>query len=337
MAERFRISRLLPQKLGDLAVAPAAVLRVAGLPPGFFEQEKLQVDTAELFALYQAIAEISQDPAIGLRIGAEERVERFDPVSIAALHARTFRDAVERAGRYKQLTCPEAISILPRGRECVVRFEWTRAREPEPPVLTDQCYAWLLAIGRRGTGLPLAPLRVEYRRPPASAEVYQRHFGCPVRFGAAQNALVFHAEDLDRPLQTYNPELAAIITPQLEQELASRAAARGPREQVKQTLQRLLAGRRPELKDVARELAQSTRTLQRRLAGAGATYQEVLDEARSEQARHYLQHSDLELGEVAFLLGYEDTNSFFRAFHRWEGVPPGRWHSGLRDLEAVAE
>ena len=49
--------------------------------------------------------------------------------------------------------------------------------------------------------------------------------------------------------------------------------------------------------------------------------------ARRELAQHYLLHSSLELNETAYLLGYEDANSFFRAFHQWEGTSPGKWRT----------
>jgi serine/threonine protein kinase len=74
-----------------------------------------------------------------------------------------------------------------------------------------------------------------------------------------------------------------------------------------------------------RELHLSTRTLQRRLTEHGITFQRLLDEARHELACHYLLHSSRELNETAYLLGYEDANSFFRAFHHWEGTSPGQW------------
>ena len=54
-------------------------------------------------------------------------------------------------------------------------------------------------------------------------------------------------------------------------------------------------------------------------------FQRLLEEARRELARHYLLHSSRELNETAYLLGYEDANSFFRAFHHWEGTSPGQW------------
>jgi len=71
----------------------------------------------------------------------------------------------------------------------------------------------------------------------------------------------------------------------------------------------------------------STRTLQRRLKEANATFQELLEECRRELARHYLAQDSLELNETAYLLGYEDANSFFRAFQHWEGTSPGQWRS----------
>ncbi len=89
----------------------------------------------------------------------------------------------------------------------------------------------------------------------------------------------------------------------------------------------LLAGRRPGIEDVARELGLSSRTLQRRLAEDSTTFQQLLQEARRELARHYLLHSSLELNETAYLLGYEDAHSFFRAFHDWEGSTPGDWRA----------
>jgi AraC-like DNA-binding protein len=155
--------------------------------------------------------------------------------------------------------------------------------------------------------------------------MYEAHFGCPAKLDARQNTIVFAKADLDRPFLTHNSDLFAIVAPQLEAELKQALASRAIGEQVKGILKPLLAGRRPGIEDVARELGTSPRTLQRRLAEDGATFQQLLQEARRELARHYLLHSSLELNQTAYLLGYEDAHSFFRAFHDWEGSPPGEW------------
>ena len=49
------------------------------------------------------------------------------------------------------------------------------------------------------------------------------------------------------------------------------------------------------------------------------TFRTLLLEARQELAREYLNRPDIDVAEVAYLLGYEDSNSFYRAFRTWEG------------------
>jgi AraC-like DNA-binding protein len=154
--------------------------------------------------------------------------------------------------------------------------------------------------------------------------MYESHFECPVKFKAARNVLVFSKQDMDGPFLTYNADLLAAVAPQLEAELKQQLAEKNLREQVKGILKRLLARQRPGVEDVARELRVSTRTLQRRLTEDQATFQQLMEEARRELARHYLLHSSVELNETAYLLGYEDANSFYRAFHKWEGTSPGQ-------------
>jgi AraC-like DNA-binding protein len=189
------------------------------------------------------------------------------------------------------------------------------------------CFAWILTIVRRGTGQSIHPKRVEFQRGEAHRAVYEKYFQCPIKFKAAKNVLVFNKSDMDVPFLTYNADLLAAVAPQLEAELKKQLTEKNLREQVKGTLKRLLAGQRLAIEHVARKLRLSTRTLQRRLTEDGATFQHLLEEARRELARHYLLHSSLELNETAYLLGYEDANSFFRAFHEWEGTSPGHWRT----------
>src|SRR5712691_10450909 len=325
MTNQFRVSATLPRKLGELGLPPETVLRQAGLPMGLFKQEKILVSTEEFFALYRGIAEASNDPGFGLKLGTEERIEHYDPIKIAALSARSFRDAVQRLARYKQLTCPEEIRLVERGNECAVQFVWLLAHEKAPTLMMEVCLVWLVSIGRRGTHRPVNPRRVELQRTSAHRDIYETHFRCHVRFKANQNALVFSKADMELPFVTHNADLLAIVAPQLEAELAQQLAQKTFSEQAKGILKQLIAGQRPGIQDLARELHLSTRTLQRRLTEQGITFQRLLEEARRELARHYLLHSSRELNETAYLLGYEDANSFFRAFHHWEGTSPEQW------------
>lgn len=217
-----------------------------------------------------------------------------------------------------------------------MEFIYLQAEEVQPDVLVDLCLSWILSIGRRGTDGQITPLRLELTRPIQHRELLESHFGCRVRFKAGRNALVFRSSDLDRPFVTHNEELLMTIGAQLETELQARNSSAEVGDQVKHTLKRSLAGKWPTLQHIAQELCMSVRTLQRRLADADITFQQLVEETRRELAHHYLKHSTVELNEAAFLLGYEDANSFFRAFHVWEGTSPGEWrtrhHAGEAEM-----
>lgn len=336
MIQHFRIPNLLPGRLAEHGLPPDAVLRLAGLPSGFFRQEKIDATTPEFFALYRAIGEMSSDPGIGLKLGSEPRLERYHPAAVAAVCSRSYRDALQRMARYKQLTCPENIRVNVIHDEAEVEFVYLEAEELEPDVLVDMGLSWILSIARRGTDGQIRPLRLELARAASHRGMLEDHFGCRVKFKAGRNALVFPDRDLDRPFVTHNEELLAAIGAQLETELEARNSGADVEEQVKRTLKRSLAGRRPALQDIARELGMSARTLQRRLGETAVTFQQLVEDTRRELARHYLRQSSVELNGVAFLLGYEDANSFFRAFQAWEGTTPGDWRARL-PLPAMQE
>ena len=327
MSDRLRISSLWGKRFAEQKIAVPALLRRAGLPAALFEQEKVYVTTAELFSLWRSVAEMSSDPGIGLKLGAETRLARTHPAGIAVLCSRTFGDALQRLGRYKQLTCPEEIRIHRTDQEAAVEFFYVEAKETQPEVLVDMLLSWILSVGQQGTDGQLTPLRLELIRPIKHRTLLEKHFGCRVRFKAERNALVFRDSDLERPFVTHNEELLNIIGTQLDSELKARNTNNSVSEQVKQTLRQLLAGRRPTLQDVAHELGLSARTLQRRLTDSGITFQQVVEETRRELARHYLKQRAVELNEAAFLLGFADANSFFRAFQLWEGTSPGEWRT----------
>jgi hypothetical protein len=67
VSDRFKVSSLLAGRLKEHEASVPAVLRRAGLPAGLFQQDKIYVTTAELFALWRAIGETNTDPAIAGR------------------------------------------------------------------------------------------------------------------------------------------------------------------------------------------------------------------------------------------------------------------------------
>jgi AraC-like DNA-binding protein len=79
---------------------------------------------------------------------------------------------------------------------------------------------------------------------------------------------------------------------------------------------------------VAQRLALSKRSLQRHLGDEAVSFQDVLNRVRQELAQHYLINSSISPGEISWLLGFQESNSFIRAFRGWTGKTPGAYRTG---------
>lgn len=198
---------------------------------------------------------------------------------------------------------------------------------PGPPMLVGITLASLLELGRRGTGQPLIARSVEFSHAMGDVQALEAFFGCRIRIGAKYNRLTLHRRDLDRPFLSCNEELLEILTPALDRSLDEQQRSRSITETVRWIMKRSLTGGRPDVQATASELGMSDRTLQRRLTDEGTSFKHLLTQARHEQARGYLADPSLDIKEVAFLIGYADQNSFYRAFRLWEGDTPSNWRS----------
>jgi AraC-like DNA-binding protein len=332
-ADLVTVPSALIDRLVAIGVDVSALLRQAGLVPSRFATARARLTTREFFAFWRAMELSGGTRARILRLGAEALPHQLDVASLAALHSPTFDQALQKFARYKRLVCAEAVEVTRAGGEARIRFQWRYAPSDEalPLLVVDVTFATILALGRAGLGPSLAPLRLELARRRADEPLITRHFGCPVRFDAPLDFLVFDEAALARPFATHNADLLALILPGLEAALAESLTSRSLADDVKAALHRLMCGERPSVDKVAAELHLSSRTLQRRLGELGTSYQALLDDVRRDTARRLLGATDLDAGEVAFLLGFEELNSFTRAFVGWEGVTPSRWQKAERD------
>ncbi len=331
MQKHFRYSNRMFISLDATGVAPSKVLRRAHLSQELLKEPRFLLTTEEAFAFARAIAEVSGNPAIGLTLGTVPRTQHFNPAGIAALSSETLGEAMAQVGRYKQLTCPEELVQHKADGEWTLRFRYLMTDQPEPPVLIQAGFAYLLSIARHGTeNRNFSPLRLELTDSNAPVKQIKQLFGCPVVAGAQHNVMVLRDADSGLPFVTCNAELLEMLVPQLDDELNAGRNTESFVDRVRLAIQEKLTGRRPAVEDIADVLRVSPRTLQRRLQDDGYSFQRVLEEARRQLARHYLAHSHFDLNDAAFLLGYNDAGSFVRAFRAWEGVPPARWREEQR-------
>jgi AraC-like DNA-binding protein len=260
---------------------------------------------------------------VGVKIAAETPIGSFPLLDYLAVTSNTVGEAV------KQLTHYFRIVVTPITLE---------VREDESPI------RWVIrapsAISVEfSVALDIFHLRAEtegrfraewlsFSHEPDDAAEIERMLGCPVRTRAQWNGIAISREAWDLPLRRRDPILRSLLEQQ-----ANEIIARIPNEdetsmEVRRLLAKRIVGGDTRIESVARELATTVRTLQRRLEEAGCSYQDLLEQTRRDAAEKYLSDRSLPIAEVAFLLGYSEPSAFHRAFKRWKKVTPQAFRKG---------
>jgi AraC-like DNA-binding protein len=178
--------------------------------------------------------------------------------------------------------------------------------------------AAVLSRARRVVREPLIPLRVALRqRAPSDINVFVEVFGTPaIEFDAPVDAVTFRASDMELPLTTSDPALASVLQPLADALPPPPPLATAWPERVAAAVADALAEGEVSLDRVARRLATSPRTLQRRLMEAGTTWRLELERARNARLAQASAGGLLSRTRQAELLGYSDVGSMRRAARR---------------------
>jgi AraC-like DNA-binding protein len=124
------------------------------------------------------------------------------------------------------------------------------------------------------------------------------------------------------PINTFNSRLRDYFDEECRRLVGKPDGGTGVIVQVRKHLIGAMDGGDTSVENVARRLGMSSRSLQRRLADEGTRYNDVLAEVRAEFAKRYLARKAISASEVAYLIGFTEPQSFFKAFKRWTGMTP---------------
>ena len=312
----------------DLGADTGNVLRRARLPGDLLTHDQVALTSEEFFRLWQGLDDELDDPLFPLRLGMTRSIETFDPLLFAACCSQHLNQALPRIAKYKRLIADLIMHIDAQDDRTTLRVE-RRDKTLEPPtsLLTVELVHFV-QLARSATRHRVVPLRLESPRPPEPAAPYAEYFGIDVSPGP-EVLVVFSPEDAVRPFLTASESLWQFFEPSLNKRLADLTESSSTEERVKAALLELLPTGTASLATVAARFGVSSRTLRRRLNEEGQTFQAILDSTRESLAKHYLKTTRMSGAEIAFMLGYEDPNSFFRAFNSWTGSTPERTRRAL--------
>jgi AraC-like DNA-binding protein len=282
--------------------------------------------------LWELAAARSGNPAIGLAGSNVAKPASFDVVAYTMMSSPHLLGILERLSRYVAIVSDAAsVTVAEDDEGCRMIIELFGGGRPVPRQRFEFDLMTVLSFCRWVTNRDLRPLALELRfPPPADVRPYQDAFKCPLRFNSKANALLFARADAMAPLPTAHPLLA-----EMHERVASEHLQRLDHAhisgRVRAAIIRRLPDGEPRRSDIASALKISERSLQRRLEAEGTSFVRLLDVTRRELAQQYLGQTDVSLADAAFLLGFADQRSFFRASKRWFGTSPR--HHRIRLIE----
>jgi AraC-like DNA-binding protein len=307
-----------------LGLDTSQILAAARLDPATVQDPDVRLPLEQVQALWQKAYELSRDPNLALHAIEVLPFGAYRVIDFLASSAPTIGQALAKVSDYFPII------------NTVVRLPYTVGPDevsfgieaPSRPATITRPYAeyTLAAVflrTRLATNIPYPLLRVEFSHAsPADTTEHERIFQTAVVFGAASCRLVIAREVWDTPRTGGDPALFSVLETHARMLLDQLPTSPSTVDRVREAIGSELRGGDPRLESVARRLAMSPRTLQRRLADEGMFFNDLLDELRLRAAKTYLAQRDIAGAEVAYLLGFAEQSSFNHAFKRWTGRTP---------------
>jgi len=312
---------------------PARARAAAGLRTGDLVDPDRRLDADRLAAVMESAAADLEEPDFGLRVGLGFDLEAFGPLSYAVLNASTVGIGVANLARFFGSVVEGAQArLVTRHGEAVLRvsvggIDSLTARH------LQECGMLVLVrmIGRLVGDASWRPDGVSLAHPaPRDVSAHAECFGVAPEFGTSSNEIRFEASVMQREVRDADRSMLPAVDERLRDVVGQEPDEEPWLSSLRLHVASRLCDGHPTIRAIAPELGLGARTLQRRLGIQGLTYRDVVQDARQRLATRYLEESETDLTEIAFLLGYSELSAFSHAFHRWTGTSPGSFRRRSR-------
>ena len=302
--------------LRSIGLSIENILEQTGIP-NILWKEEIQLSTEEYYLFLKKIDEVITDEQISA-ISNIDNLNIFIPSFFAALSSKNGLEGLKRLAKYKKLIGPVSLEI--KEFEEIVQVQYFfEQREKELPrfaVLNEQLL--LMNLLSKGIGKGIIPISVT--SPFEYGEFLSKEMNITVNKGV-QNEIIFSMKDLKKPFLTANNIMVEYLEPQLKQKLAEieNQISETFTARVQKKLFQLIPSGQFSLENVAEEFGISGRTLQRNLSVENTSFNQMVKDIQKMMTFNYLEAKELSIDEIAYLVGYTETSSFYRAFKKWTG------------------
>lgn len=311
------LHRFVITQLAAAGLDRERLIRECGVPGWALSGDGIHVSSDTFGRLWEIGARWLDDPDVALRVASRYELKATRLYDYLFTSAPTVGAGLATCGPYVAAVTTNHRFDLVDGRTLTLDMVDGRGQA------RDLTQLWgltaVLTRARRVVDAPLNPIRVSLRqRAPRRIEAYRDVFpGATIEFGADRDAMTFRAADMALPLTTADPALAEVLRPLAEALPPPPPLSTAWPERVAVTIAEAFDEGEVSLEQVARRLATSPRTLQRRLAEAGTTWRRELDRARHARLAVAASTGPMGRNGQARLLGYSDATALRRARFRW--------------------
>jgi AraC-like DNA-binding protein len=263
--------------------------------------------------LIELAADLSGTHDFGLRLAAKRRLSHLGALGLALREQPNLRKAFSILAEYAWLQ-NEAMTVhLEELDEVAVltvgAMAW-RGRQANE-LLVGNCARIIQSL----RGPTWRPLEVRFlHAPPGTLDAHRRFFGISPLFEQDFLGLVLARADLDAPIAAADPVMERHTARYIEHLAAGRR--KDLTGKVIDAILLLLPTGGCTADRTAKRLSMDRRTLHRRLAAAGTSFTQLLEDARGELAASLLASTERPLQSVAELLGFASLSAFGHWFRR---------------------
>lgn len=323
-----QITSLFAHKVAGItekSIDISAMLSAIGIDPDAPVDPSVMVNDSDYYRFLENIARAEQyGHTLPLRAGNSMRCDDYGVFGLAWKTASNLRASFTRSERYwRVLTSVSVYTIEPTEDGAFAHLHRDGVRDLGTRLSNEATLASMFTMSREVASQPVKLNGVFFKHAgPESAADHEAFFECPVHFNSDRDALLIADESMQGRNKLADAGITQYFETQLEAEISQIGEEHGLDKQVKTQIANTLSEGIPNVSDIASKLAMSGRSLQRKLAEQGLTYQELVDGARRELAERLLLQSKHSLSDIAFLTGFSEQSSFNRAFKRWAGQTP---------------
>jgi AraC-like DNA-binding protein len=333
MYDRFGVRLSLINSLPPVAEAAGVPIRflmsLGGLPADALQDNHRIVSRSQIHAIINGLARKSGDATIGFQMAEATNPALLGLSGVSLLVGRTLGEALTLQSRYMPWL-QRGVSIrLQKGSP---RAQWTHRMYKSDPLearfLNEGVAAFFVRTLRAISGNESARLHVVLpHRPIVPLRHYEDALRCAVSFAPGQDLVIRFDAALLGNRNALLRETGPSFDPSSIGAVPADFAISG--EALLQALRQMFEAAalmgRLSLREAAAMVGLPPRSLQRRLAEIGTTFEESVDDWRRQTALALLSEPDATTMLVATRLGYADASHFIRAFRRWTGVAPGEF------------